>query len=268
MKRAVTIFLLFVLVSIVANSVALLFGNFAALAAGTPLRELRVDAVASGVSLFVMDFLLALGLVWYFSWADHGVRAALKSVVPVTAKKFLCSLVGVLLLSLGLTLVLTPLHLSDGGSTLLFEGMKHDALCVLLLCVVGPVTEELVFRSGILLGLLKNGVPPVWALALSALLFALVHGNLAQGVVALIVGLFLGQAFLHTGNLRLSAPLHIANNTLAVVLLFFPAIEAPLESLPAAVSVVLGIVVAALGGALLLFGAPVRKNAIPLFPKA
>lgn len=268
MKRSVTVFLLFVLVSIVASCVALLFGNFSALAAGTPLNEVHVDAVASGVSLFVMDFLLSLGLVWYFSWADKSVNETLKGAAVLTPAKLLCSVAGILLLSLGLTLVLTPFHLSDGGSTLLFDRMKHNALCVLLMCVVGPVTEELVFRRGILLGLLKNGIRPTWALALSALLFALVHGNLAQGVVALIVGLFLGQAFLHTGNLRLSVPLHIANNTLAVALMFFPSLEALLEAIPAAVSAPVGVLVAALGSALFLWSAPIRKNAVPLFPKA
>ncbi len=265
MKRAIVIFCLFVMVSIIASGVALLFGNYSALAAGVPLRELKVSAVASGVSLFVMEFLLSVGLVWYFSWADKGVRMALKDVVPVCAPKLIGSILGLLLLSVGLSIALGPLHLSDGGSTLLFGEMKHNALCMLLLCVVGPVTEELVFRRGILLGLLKHGIPPVWALAVSTLLFALIHGNFAQGAVALIGGAFLGLAFLHTGNLRLSVPLHIANNTLAVVLMYFPSIEASFELLPPVVSIALGLLVAVLGAFLMLTAAPVKTNAIPLF---
>lgn len=263
MKRAVVVFLLFVLVSIIASCVALLFGNFSALAAGTPLHELHVSAEASGVSAFVMEFLLSVGLLWYFSWADKATDAAYANRVKVTAPKLGGCLLGQIVLVVGLSMFLAPFHLPDGGSTLLFEGMKHNVLCLLLLCVVGPVTEELVFRRGVLLGLLKNGIRPQWAVVASAVLFALVHGNLSQGIVALIVGLFFGQAFLHTGNLRLTVPLHIANNTLAVAFMYFPTLGAALESQSTAVSLIVGLVLVAAGATALLYCMKPKENSIP-----
>ncbi len=223
MKRAVVIFLLFALAQIIGSAVALLFGNVGSIGQGRPLAELPVSPEACGVALFVVEFLLTLGLLWFYGWADRSLPRP--SLPPLGAARKWLALGGMMALSVALSLLLDPLQLDDGGAQLLFEGMKHNGLCVLLLCLVGPACEELVFRRGVLQGMIQAGCSPLWSVVLSSVAFALVHGNLMQMVPAFVSGIALGFCFLRTGNLRLCLPLHVANNVLAVLLMYFPQVE-------------------------------------------
>lgn len=240
MKRAVVIFLLFALAQVIGSAVALLFGNLGSIGQGRPLAELPVSPEACGVALFVVEFLLTLGLLWYYGWAD---RSLPRPSLPLlgAARKWL-ALGGMIALTVGLSLLLDPLQLDDGGAQLLFEGMKHNGLCVLLLCLVGPACEELVFRRGVLQGMIQAGCSPLWSVVLSSVAFALVHGNLMQMVPAFVSGIALGFCFLRTGNLRLCLPLHVANNVLAVLLMYFPQVEQSITACGTLSSLALGLI--------------------------
>ena len=50
---------------------------------------------------------------------------------------------------------------------------------------------------------------------------------MTQGIPAFIIGVVLGLYYLRSGNLRLCLPAHIANNTLAVVLMALGQDDAP-----------------------------------------
>ena len=56
------------------------------------------------------------------------------------------------------------------------------------------------------------------AIAISALLFALAHGNPAQMPHAFLIGLLLGWIFYRTGSILPCVALHWTNNTVAYVL--------------------------------------------------
>lgn len=257
MTRAILTFLLFLMVQIIGSAVALLFGNLDRIGQGTPLIQLPVSPEASGISLLLFEFMLCLGLGWYYSWTDRRTspfpdgaapnRRPVSSPVRISAGSSAMAIVGTLCLSMALSALLTPLHLDDQGAQLLFDGMKHNALCLLLLCFVGPLCEELVFRRGVLEGLMQSGWHPLWAVMVSSLAFALVHGNVMQMIPAFVVGLVLGLCFLRTGNLRLCLPVHVANNVLAVVLMFFPGIEARVGAFSATWCVIGGLVLFAVG---------------------
>lgn len=73
-------------------------------------------------------------------------------------------------------------------------------------CLLAPVCEELCFRWMILRRLRPWG--DGFAVCASALLFALVHGNLYQMLYAFAVGLVLGGILLHTGSLKGCILLH------------------------------------------------------------
>ncbi len=62
---------------------------------------------------------------------------------------------------------------------------------VLYACLVGPIIEEVLCR-GLVLKTLKQNMAPGLAIFLSALTFALIHGNLYQVVFTLPLGLVLG----------------------------------------------------------------------------
>ena len=80
--------------------------------------------------------------------------------------------------------------------------------------LIGPVAEELIFR-GLLMNCLMDYAPR-FAVYGSALLFALMHGNLGQFVPALLTALALGYIRVKTGSLLLPMLIHIFNNLWAV----------------------------------------------------
>lgn len=116
--------------------------------------------------------------------------------------------------------------------------------------LLAPLVEELVFRGAILRSLLtRSGTGtgsaaspagmqesaswtcrPWTAIALSALMFALVHGNPAQMPHAFIVGLLLGWMYFRTDSIIPGVAYHWVNNTVAYVLYnVMPDPDAPLS---------------------------------------
>ena len=127
------------------------------------------------------------------------------------------------LLTIGVALllgeILSWIGIDDSTEQALFKGMISNPWCLVLLCIVGPCAEELTFRQGIVRGLYRWGLPG-WAAALiAAIAFAVIHGNLAQGIPALIVGFIFGLLYLRTGNLKLCLTAHIINNVVAAILI-------------------------------------------------
>jgi len=99
-----------------------------------------------------------------------------------------------------------------------FENVSIEEAGVLgslfLLVIVAPFTEEFLFRGLILRGLLHHHSAK-WAIAISALLFGLFHGNPWQGIPATIGGLLLGWLTLETGTLWPALLIHATNNGLS-----------------------------------------------------
>lgn len=84
-------------------------------------------------------------------------------------------------------------------------------------CLWGPVVEEVAFRGVILTSLKRYG--KIFAIVTSSLFFALLHGNLSQGVFTFGLGLVLGYAACEF-SLIWSIGLHIFSNVLATLLPF------------------------------------------------
>lgn len=96
-------------------------------------------------------------------------------------------------------------------------GRQYSAwLGIGLVCygIIAPVAEELVFR-GIVYNGLKGGLRPAAAMAASALVFAVYHGNMVQGIYAFIMGCFMAYAYEYFGSFRIPAAIHISANLLA-----------------------------------------------------
>ncbi len=98
-----------------------------------------------------------------------------------------------------------------------FIAMGRRPLAWVYVALTGPVCEELLFRAGIVGWLIRQGVRPLWAVVTGSLLFALVHMNPAQMLVAALLGLVLGALYCRTGNVLLCGALHILNNTIGMV---------------------------------------------------
>lgn len=170
--------------------------------------------------ILLVGNLLILAALWRLRLAAQ--RSAWAPRAYWGGSRLWITLLAMLLLTMSQSLLTEPLDLSDMGTQQMFQLMIHDPVCILLLCIVGPLTEEVVFRDGILRWLVRWGLSPLWAVVVSSLIFALVHGNPQQAVPAFVLGVALGMLFAKTGDLRLCLPAHIFNNSLAVILMYIP----------------------------------------------
>ena len=102
----------------------------------------------------------------------------------------------------------------------LFEGIMKQPWGYAAIGLLVPIAEEMVFRGGILRKLLDIfGQHWHWAaIAVSAILFGALHGNLAQGIHAFIIGLLLGWMYYRTKSIIPTVALHWVNNTVAYVM--------------------------------------------------
>lgn len=102
----------------------------------------------------------------------------------------------------------------------LFKSMMGHDLGFLAIGILAPLAEEMVFRGAILRTLLSAfGKQRRWlAIGITALLFAVIHGNLAQGFGAFFLGLLIGWMYYRTGSIVPGVVFHWVNNSIAVIL--------------------------------------------------
>lgn len=117
----------------------------------------------------------------------------------------------------GLSYLLSLIHLQPSEPDFaLPSALLPRILFVVLTCALAPVMEEFVFRGFILHALRRFG--DVFAVVVSALLFALLHGNLVQGPFAFVVGLALGYFVLRFGSIWATVVLHACVNSVSLLI--------------------------------------------------
>ena len=89
-------------------------------------------------------------------------------------------------------------------------------LIVLLVVIVGPLVEELVFRHALMNRLLPHG--EVSAILLSGITFGLMHGNFFQLFYTTAIGILLAYVYARTRNLLYPLLLHVIFNCWGSVL--------------------------------------------------
>lgn len=94
----------------------------------------------------------------------------------------------------------------------------------LVTAIFAPVFEEWMCRGVVLRGLLTK-MKPAWAIVVSALFFALIHGNPWQALNAFFVGLVMGYVYYKTGSLLLTMLIHFVNNGSAVIAAQFSSVD-------------------------------------------
>lgn len=104
--------------------------------------------------------------------------------------------------------IINPLDSAIGGNMI---------LQIIVLCIGAPVVEELIFRKLLLDHLRPYGdKTAIWVTALT---FALMHGNLSQALYALFLGMVFAYIVLRTNDVRYSIALHLIINLLGSVVL-------------------------------------------------
>lgn len=168
-----------------------------------------VNIVSSAICLF-LPFLLFVLLCRVPMKIVFPLRRFSSSLcVPCIFVSLAVSVIGVVssilldsLLSVFSLVPHTNLYLpQDPGAIMLF-GIQ--------LCVVAPLVEEFVFRGMIFQSMRRFG--DSFALILSAILFALFHGNLVQAPNAFLMGLVIGYFVLYSGSLWVGVIIHMVNN--------------------------------------------------------
>lgn len=104
------------------------------------------------------------------------------------------------------------------------------AVKLFVLCIVPAVCEEIYFR-----GFMQTSLSARWgdarAIAITALVFAAMHGNIHYFHLYFLLGLFFGWAYAMTGTLWASIACHIFNNAWTFVN-HTRGFELPLEGAP------------------------------------
>jgi Predicted metal-dependent membrane protease len=92
---------------------------------------------------------------------------------------------------------------------------------ILLLVLIAPITEELVFR-GMILHHANRYVSFLSANILQAVLFGIYHLNVIQGLYAAMMGFLLGYVYYKFKTIFASMLLHMIINTSSLVVVLFP----------------------------------------------
>lgn len=99
-----------------------------------------------------------------------------------------------------------------------FDMIMKDRWGYFVVGLLAPLAEEMVFRGAILRSLLQWKQNPWVGIAISALLFAVVHMNPAQMPHAFLIGLLLGWMYWRTDSIVPGVVYHWVNNTVAYVM--------------------------------------------------
>lgn len=249
--RILLILMLFLMAEVMAGICATIQLNLSNFANGGEIDPMLCLAHPKVYVLWMLIWdLILLLLLWVTKVVRRNCLTAGRHSEPPLSPSYVVSLLtAFLLLVLGNSALAVVLELPDDGVSEIFMGVKDEAFAWLTLCLVGPLVEELIFREGIARQLRSLGMRTFWAALLSAAVFGVAHGNLAQAIPAIILGTALGLYYFRTNDLRLCLTAHVLNNTLAVVLLFFPELETSLASISTPILATVAVVLIVAGAA-------------------
>lgn len=190
--------------------------------------------------VYVVSFIPVVFFIWRRSvtFKKRG-----EAPVPLNAPQFgglnsFATIVLVAVLTFCLIILIDPIERMMPESEALkqiFDMIRrHPVNTALSVCIAAPVLEEIVCRGYIMRGMLQY-IKPWQAIVISAFLFAAIHGNLAQGVIAFILGILLGWVYYRTGSLLMSMMIHFIVNTSSTIMALIPSIpeDASLQSIMA-----------------------------------
>lgn len=110
--------------------------------------------------------------------------------------------------------------LEENNSQIASSGVVVEIISV---AIMAPLAEEIIFRAGIQ-GSLKRGMPRWWAIALSALIFGVMHGNPIGIIYASALGIMMGWIYSKFDSIIPSMVFHLAFNTMSLIVSLFDGI--------------------------------------------
>jgi len=218
-------------------AVALVLGGFAA-AAAAAIRDgafhfgefagaIATNGLVQSLSVLAAAVACCVAMVLFVRWRRAGtVRdyLALRAVSWRTALAWF-SVYVVLFAAVHGLLYALELPASSDLVRRQFETAGSVPLFVLAIVVVGPILEEVFFRGFMFAGIAASRLGLVGAVAITSLLWAVVHVqyDIAGVTAVLSLGIVLGVARAMSGSILLTFALHAAGNLAAIIeLMAFP----------------------------------------------
>jgi uncharacterized protein len=195
---------------------------------GVDLRASIPPTVSLSIALASLESAALIGCVYFIgmrrrnvSWLEMGLR-------PVSTGWLIATLflTGIAIPITGLITLLVMLALglpleNPQIEFLLPEGLSASQALIMFFLVglAVPFAEELLFR-GVLYPLLRQRWGVWVAVVLSSILFGLVHGEIAIGLTAFMLGILLASVYEFSGSLWTSILIHAVNNGSKIALLY------------------------------------------------
>ena len=150
------------------------------------------------------------------SWTHWGLRRVKWSVMLGGLGLGLASMPLIALVALSIRMLFSPEAAHPQAELLRMDGLPlpGQALMTLLVVMLAPLAEELLFR-GVIFAAITHPHRPMHAVWVSAALFGLLHGALSVMVATFLLGLIMGLLRLRTGSIWPAWALHVGNNGLA-----------------------------------------------------
>ncbi len=225
LSPAVLTILVFLLAQVLGAILVVVFGMLV-----SPDFSTVVESLTNGIMLESEQYNPTQVSFWSFTLTAADVLAVLicylflRYIRPLSADDFssinwrkgLIGMAGCILAALSLSVMTEDVELPEMMEKLTIA-MSHNTMGLLDLAIIGPIAEELIFRESIEGEMLRRGTKPWTAIGISAIAFGVMHGNLAQGLYAIPIGIILGIIYYKTGNIILTSILHIINNSIAAI---------------------------------------------------
>lgn len=171
---------------------------------------------------------------------------------PVPKKYYGCAALSGALLAMGFNTAILYLYTVMQGDGGLYEKAAFNAalplgMAIVLYVIVSPVAEELLFRW-LLYGRISHILGVKLGVIMTAVFFGFYHGNLLQGIYAVLMGIFLALLLLWSGQILLPVLFHVAANAIVYLAAYTPERLQTVLSSPIA-----GVVWLAAGAALIVY---------------
>jgi membrane protease YdiL (CAAX protease family) len=124
----------------------------------------------------------------------------------------------------GLMNLITPLFeelFNEYSATMQSLTSGNMFVVLLLMTVVAPISEELIFR-GVILHMANRYIAFIGANVLQAVFFGIYHGNIVQGIYAALLGFLLGVIYRKFKSIVAPIVLHILINISSYLMYLFP----------------------------------------------
>ena len=219
MKAAFKYFIIWLLISIAATVMVYLIGSIILTSTGHPINnisDLGDNVWITAIALLLADLIILL-VFWKRRYTRFGKDFGFTFGEAFSSKNlYLWCIVG----AIGCLLfdLMAECYLPIPENPELIETlmqMMTNPIGLISVCLIGPLTEEVIFRGAIERRLLEKYKNPWIAIVVSALFFAVAHFNFAQAFTAIIIGIFMGWIYYRTRSIWPTVVIHVVNNTAA-----------------------------------------------------